>query len=108
MSNHTYDADMLDELLNDMKNYKVFGNDERFGNINYIYHRIKDARVYNCVTDGVSGILYPKEAIEHLVGSREYGVNATIESEESEAITGYIIELERKIRKLESEVREQK
>ena len=51
-------------------------------------------------------IPYPKEAIEHLVGSREYGINATIEPEESEAITGYIIELERKIQKLEGEVKE--
>mgnify|MGYP001327329993 CR=1 FL=1 len=106
MSNHTYDADMLDKLLADLINYKVFGDDERFVNINYIYHRIKEARVYNCVTDGALDIPYPKEAIEHLVGSREYGINATIEPEESEAITGYIIELERKIQKLEGEVKE--
>lgn len=39
MSNHTYDADMLDKLLADLINYKVFGDDERFVNINYIYHR---------------------------------------------------------------------
>jgi len=108
MSNHTYNADMLDKLLADLINYNVFGDDERFGDINYIYHRIKEARVYNCLTDLVSGIPYPKEAIEHLVASREYGVNATIEPEESEAITDYIIELERKIQKLESEVKEQK
>ncbi len=106
MSNHTYDADMLDKLLADLINYKVFGDDERFENINYIYYRIKEARVYNCVTDGVSDIPYPKGAIEHLVASREYSVNATLEPEESEAITDYIIELERKIQKLEGEVKE--
>jgi len=100
MSNHAYDADMLDKLLADLINYKVFGDDEQFGNINYIYHRIKDARVYNCVTDLVSGIPYPKEAIEHLVRSREYEVDAIIEPSESESITAYIIELERKIQKL--------
>lgn len=106
MSNHTYDADMLDKFLMDLINYKVFGDDERFENINYIYHRIKEARVYNCVTDGALGIPYPKEAIEHLVRSREYEVDAIIDPSESEAITGYIIELERKIQKLEGEVKE--